>query len=102
MNKKVKAKLYFEELRKLIKKCPKGYKLIYDIDKGLFMVPESAKFDHGSSCSGSLVSINAGNYHPGKSNSDGYMVIVANEIEQAYIDLAAASSNAEIETEMDA
>ena len=99
MNKKEKARLYFEELRKLVRKCPKGYELIYDIDKGLFMVPEKSDFDHGSSSSGSLISINMGHYNPGKNSSDGYMVIVAREID---ISMAAASSNAEIETEMDA
>jgi len=101
MDKKEKAKIYFEELRKLVKKCPKGYKLIYDIDKGLFMVPQNAKFDHGSSCDASLIVVNAGNYHPHKSDSDGYVVIVAKEIEQEYVDLAAASGRAEIETEME-
>ena len=99
MNKKEKAKLYFEELRKLVRRCPKGYELFYDIDKGMFMVPKDAEFDHGSSCNGSLVSINLGHYRPSKNGSDGYMVIVANGIDQ--INLAAASDNAVIETEME-
>lgn len=97
MTKKEKARLYFEELRKLIKKCPKGYNLFYDIDKGLFMSPENALFDHGSDHNTSLTVINAGNYHPNKSDTDGYMLLVASEISQELVGLAAVSSNAEID-----
>jgi len=98
MTKKEKARNYFEELRKLIKKCHKGYKLVYDIDKGMFMVPELAEFDHGSSHSAPAILCSVGmNYTPHKSDTDGYMLMVAREISQDYVDLAAVSSNAEID-----
>ena len=92
--KQKRAKAYFEELRKLIKKCPRGYKLLYDIDKGLFMSPEKADFDHGSDSNGSLMVINQGHYRPQKDSSDGYLVVVAEVIDQRYVDLAALSCNA--------
>lgn len=98
MNKKEKARIYFEELRKLIKKCPKGYKLVYDIDKGLFMVPELSEFNHGSSSTAPAILCSVGmSYNPHKNDSDGYMVMVAREIDQNLVDLAAVSSNAEID-----
>lgn len=98
MNKKEKAKIYFEDLRRLVKKCPKGYKLCYDIDKGLFMSPEDSKFEHGVSGNAPAILCSVGmSYNPHKASSDGYMIVVADEIDQRYIDLAALSSNAEIE-----
>lgn len=97
MTKQEKAKQYFQELKTLIKKCPKGYILAYDIDKGLFMSPREAGFDHGSDSGGSLIVVNMGNYRPQKHTSDGYMVKVAEEIDQRFVELAALSSNAEIE-----
>ena len=97
MNKKVKAMLYFEDLRKLIKQCPKGYKLAYDIDKGLFMTPENSDFNHETSSGAPAILCSVGmSYNSHKSDEDGYMTIVANVIGQEYIDLAACSSNAEI------
>lgn len=98
VNKKT-AKQYFEELRKLVKKCPRGYKLAYDIDKGLFMTPDSmSNFNHGSNGSASAMLITVGgNYTPHKADTDGYTVIVAEPIGQEYIDLAAFSCDAIIE-----
>jgi hypothetical protein len=97
--KKEKAKQYFEELRKLVKKCPKGYKLGFDIDKGLFMAPDNySNFNHGESATAPAMLITVGgNYTPHKSDTDGYTVIVAKVIGMEYIDLAAVSLDAIIE-----
>lgn len=93
-----KAKLYFEELRKLIKKCPKGYELNFDIDKGLFMCASNAEFNHGAPYEAppaALCSVGA-SYNPHKKDTDGYMEIIADPISLEYVNLAAYSSNAQI------
>jgi hypothetical protein len=100
INKQKKAIEYFAELKKMVKKCPRGYKLVYDIDKGLFMVPENSEFNHGSSSHAPAILCSVGmSYNPHKADTDGYMVYVAEPIEQANVDLAAVSSNAVIESE---
>ena len=95
--KKEKAKAYFEQLRKLINKCPKDYELIYDIDKGLYMVPKYCEFDHGHSSGAPAILCSVGmSYKSNKSDSDGSMIIVSEGID--IVGLQAVSSNAVIET----
>lgn len=98
MNKNEKARNYFKELEKLIKKCPKSHFLVYDVDKGLYMIPRESVFDHGNDYSPTpaiLCSVGM-NYRPTKSETDGYMKIVSEPISQKYVELAAVSCNAEI------
>lgn len=97
MTKKEKAKQYFKDLSKMIKKCPKGYRLVYDSGKAeLFMVNLSGEFVDTDSGSGSTMCITVGgNYTPTKLESDGHMLIVDDGIDT--VSLEAVSNKAIIE-----
>ena len=97
MTKNEKARNYFKELEKLIKKCPKSHFLVYDVDKGLYMIPRESDFDHGEHGTAPAILCSVGmNYRPTKSETDGYMKIVSDPISQKYVELAAVSCNAEV------
>lgn len=92
------ARKYFKELNKIVNRCPKGFKLVYDNQKiELYLVPEhdysSENFNHGSSEGAPAILCSVGmSYDPVKSDTDGNMVYVEGSIDK--IELEAVSSNA--------